>query len=261
MTSPVPASHQLFTKVLYVNSHISYVDGYSCTYLPWNTYPYPGSQRHLSLHTPQPWFGVSTAHACSTAKTLRHCSARVCVAVLFLLRSLSSILHSRSTSSAPDICGLAACNSARMSELQRPRTPPLSPPSTRRRHSKKKSDSLEELARTPVPSRPSSPITLPGEQEDSLLTKVRRSKSTNISIASELKTIGNPHTHTLHLLHRLAILGQPPQPSATSKLEHDGFFVPLVSHTFALAPPGTVPEPRRFNMGSRHIRAGAICLD
>jgi hypothetical protein len=54
-----------------------------------------------------------------------------------------------------------------------PLSPPPSPPSTRKRH-KKRTDSFEKLANTPIPSPPSSPSHNPQADEDQepLLTKV-----------------------------------------------------------------------------------------
>ncbi|KAH9860549.1 hypothetical protein J1614_011880 [Plenodomus biglobosus] len=59
-----------------------------------------------------------------------------------------------------------------MAKPQRSLSPPPSAQATRYRHKKKKkADPFEELALTPVSSRPSSPENLPGEEE-SLLTKI-----------------------------------------------------------------------------------------
>ncbi|KAF2854655.1 hypothetical protein T440DRAFT_464794 [Plenodomus tracheiphilus IPT5] len=59
-----------------------------------------------------------------------------------------------------------------MARQQLPLSPPPSPQSPRRRHKKKKADAFEELALTPVPSRPSSPENPPGEEEESIITKI-----------------------------------------------------------------------------------------
>lgn len=53
---------------------------------------------------------------------------------------------------------------------QLPPSPPPSPPSARRRH-KKKHDPFEELAKTPLPSRPATPEDESAE-EDSLITRI-----------------------------------------------------------------------------------------
>ena len=131
--------------------------------------------------------------------------------------------------------------------LHFPPSPPPSPLATRRRH-KKKHDPFEELARTPVPSRPVSPTDEPVDEQESLITRVSHIILES-SHGSKLIIPDHPHTHPIHLLHNFTLLRKLSKPSTTDQSAFLHCLDPQLPHTLELAGPRTIPGPIRLDVG------------
>jgi hypothetical protein len=114
-----------------------------------------------------------------------------------------------------------------------PPSPPLSPPTRRRRH-KKKLDPFEELATTPIPSAPSSPTTEPEDKPDSLLTRVSLTHSRRDTAMTDTWK-DSLHPHNLHIIPHIALPRELPQPNSPDPSAFLRLLDPRISYTLTMA--------------------------
>lgn len=138
-----------------------------------------------------------------------------------------------------------------ISKSHLPPSPPPSPPAHRRRHVRKRSDSFEKLANTPLPSPPSeAQEPLVDHNEEPLLVRVRFPPTPCQNLRQATKqTTDNPHPNPLHILHPLPNPRQHPRPPPTHirTLFH---FNTHISLSLVMAGHRTISSPRGFKVGT-----------